>query len=289
MSDLFGRKISLIVQAPGLPPVVQAAYDGSAGLEVSDFDIHFSIKRNLLSQPNTAEIQIYNLAPQSRTALASASGQNLTVSLSAGFQGGIEQLYLGEVRAAWTEHVGPDYITYFESGDGERVQKKRLLPIDTGLGGRVPISTALNAIVTALGIGPGNSALIQKSLAAQGVATLNASAVTGNATRRLTDLCRSAGLEWSIQNGVLQILEIGALLKGQAVLVSSDTGMLASPSVDSRGILHFKAEIIQGLVPGALVNVQSQFFQGGYRLERCHWHGQVDGPEWEVDCEGKKY
>ena len=49
------------------------------------------------------------------------------------------------------------------------------------------------------------------------------------AAEQLTELCRSAGLEWSVQSGVLQLLPRGRALQRSAVVLSSDTGLVGSP------------------------------------------------------------
>lgn len=284
MPALYGRKVELVVSAPNAPPLVKAAWNDTPGVDLSGLDIDFSVERTLKPEPNNASIRVYNLSDATRKAVSGA--KTLNVSLAAGYQSGVEQIYFGQVRAAWTERQGPDFITHFESGDGEQAKLARL---NTGVGGRVPIGTALSMIVQALGLGPGNVAKVQSALAKTGVTAINGGALTGNASRRMTDFCRSAGLEWSIQNGVIQILEQGSLLSPSAVLVSTATGMIESPTVDSKGIVTATMLITQGLVPGCLVSIDSLFFQGGYRVQRCRWQASTSGTEWNVTFDGKKY
>jgi hypothetical protein len=285
MSTLFGRKVSLVLSAPNQPPLVKAAFNDTPGVDVSGLDIDFSVRRSLvMAHPNVCDIHIYNLAPTTRTAISGT--QNLNVSLAAGYQTNLEQIYLAEARAAWTERIGPDFVTHVEAGDGDKAMKART---NTGFGGRIPIATALQSIVKALGIGTGNINLIQSQLQKTGFSTVSASALTGKASRCLTDFCRSAGLEWSIQNGNLQIVELGTITRNEAVVCSVDTGMVESPTVDSHGLLSAKMLITPGLVPGGLVTVNSLFYNGTYRVNRCHWRGSVRGSDWHVQFEGTKY
>jgi hypothetical protein len=308
MAALFGRKVSLVISAPGKvlgasaaqglsqeettaiiqgqqgPPIVKATFNDSAGFDVSGLDIDFSIKRSLvMKHPNTCDIRVFNLSEQTRKQISGE--QNLTVSLAAGYQGQIEQIYFAEARAAWTERHKTDWVTHIEAGDGDKALKARC---NTGLGGRIPVGTALQAIVTALGIGPGNVAKIQNSLASGGFSVVSASSLRGSAARVLTDFCRSAGLEWSIQNGNLVISDVGALTSNQIVLCSVDTGMVDSPTVDSQGLLSAKMIIQPGVIPGALVQVKSLFYNGAYRITRCHWQGSVRGQDWYVSFEAQR-
>lgn len=288
-TTLRGRAVTLVVGSPDDPSLsVDVAFNdkNSTGIDISGFDFSFTVERTLKPQPNTCDITVYNMAEASRKKLSGA--KKLTVSLSAGYTDATSLLYLGEVRAAWTERDGADFLTHLESGDKEKeIAAARLI---TGLGPKTPISDALNAIVAALRVGSGNVPQVAATLAARGVATLNGGAMTGSAARRMTDLCRSAGLEWSVQNGAVQLLNIGApLTTTKAFLMSSSSGMIESPTVDSKGIVTAKCLLIPGIVPGVLVNFQSLFVNGGYRVERCKYRGEIFGKEWEVEIEARKY
>ena len=132
MPALYGRKVELVVSAPNAPPLVKAAWNDTPGVDLSGLDIDFSVERTLKPEPNNASIRVYNLSDATRKAVSGA--KTLNVSLAAGYQSGVEQIYFGQVRAAWTERQGPDFITHFESGDGEQAKLARL---NTGVGGRV--------------------------------------------------------------------------------------------------------------------------------------------------------
>lgn len=106
----------------------------------------------------------------------------------------------------------------------------------------------------------------------------------------MTDLCRSAGLEWSIQDGCLQLLNIGeALSTNEAIQLDSSTGLIGSPSVDSQGVLEFTTLLIPGIAPGVLVDMDSLFVKGGYRIEKVRYQGETVGQDWYAHCTAVKY
>jgi hypothetical protein len=284
MSALFGRQVSLIVSAPNAPPLVKASFNDSPGVDLSGLDIKYSVRRTLTPHPNVAQIEVYNLTDDTRKSISGE--QNLEVSLAAGYQGQMEQIFFSDARAAWTERQGPDWITHIEAGDGDKAMKARTR---AGLGGRISVQTALNAIVKALGVGQGNVGQLIAALGANGFTTISGSAITGSAARCLTDFTRSAGLEWSIQNGNLQIMTLGQATRTQAIVCSVDTGMVNSPTVDSHGLLSVTMLITPGLVPGGIINVKSLFYKGYYRITRCHWEGEVRGQNWYCHMEAEKY
>ena len=122
------------------------------------------------------------------------------------------------------------------------------------------------------------------------ITAVNAAALVGNGAKRMTDLCRSAGLEWSIQDGGLQLLNIGkALSTTSAIQLDSTTGLIESPSVDSQGVLTIKSLLIPGIAPGVLLNVNSLFVQGGYRVEKVRYAGNTVGQEWYAEMSAVKY
>lgn len=253
---------------------------------MSGLDFEFTAEKTLKPEPNTCAVQIYNLSENTRKTFSNA--KKLTLRLEAGYQGAVSQIYLGEVRNAWTERSGADFITHIESGDKEKEIAQSGLHITHGA--KVPTDVALKALVGALGVNPGNlQTLISKGAVTRKIKTVSGSALTGNAARRLTDICRSAGLEWSIQDGSIQILETGATLNKTAIQVSAATGMIDSPTVDNEGIVSASMLITPGLLPGNLVVFDSLFVKGGYRIQRCSWKGQTFGNEWRCDFECKKF
>ncbi len=274
--------------------------DAQTGRDISGFDMEFVVEKSLKStEPNTLQLQVYNFATTTRNAICSSP--KLTVKLEAGYAGGVTQLYFAETRAAWNTRSGPDYITHIESTDtiarptGVRATKKIQPGSIVGtlyktLGPKVPLADAFNAITQQLGIGNGNLQAALANLHGASVSAVNGAALTGNGAQRMTDLCRSAGLEWSIQDGQLQLLNIGqALATTSAILVSDDTGMIDSPSVDSSGILSCKTLLIPGLLPGVLVTVNSVFLNGTYRVNKCRYSGTTFGNDWTCAFTGDKY
>lgn len=271
------------------------------GVDISGLDVDFVVEKSLKAgEFNTCSIKVYNLSPSTRQMLSGAAAP-LTVLLEAGFVGGISQLYFAGARSAWSTREGATYVTHIESSDtiarptGVRKSKK-IQPGEIGgsvyrtTGPKVPLEQAFRTITEALGIDEGN---LQQALSGFNDAPLtavNASALYGNGARRMTDLCRSAGLEWSIQDGALQLLDIGKTLSTtKAIQLSDSTGLFGSPSVDSQGVLEISSSLIPGLAPGVLIDVDSIFVKGGYRIEKIRYAGSTTGEEWTAHMVAVKY
>jgi hypothetical protein len=309
-TQLFNRALNLTIGFPNDPTLdVTAQFNdaNSKGLDLSGMDVDFVVEKSLKpTEPNTCAIKVYNLSPASREKISgSQSGgvqHALTVRLEAGYVGGVSQIYFAEARSAWTTSDSRGtYVTHIESTDtiarvtGVKRTRKPQPGELTGniyrtMGPRVPLADAFRSITAALGIGNGNLQTALANMHGSGLTAVNGSALVGNGARRMTDLCRSAGLEWSIQDGNLQLINIGATLSStKAILISEDTGMEGSPSVDSQGALSVKTRLIPGLSPGVLVSVQSKFINGGYRVDKIRYIGSTRGKEWSAHFDAIKY
>ena len=302
-TTLFDRSLSLTIGSPTDPSVnVSANFNAlnSKGLDISGLDVEFVVEKSLKpTEPNTCEIKVYNLAPDSRQALSGA--KVLTVRLEAGYGSNRSQLYFADARAAWTTREHADYVTHIESTDtiarptGEKSTRKIQPGSNTGslyrtMGAKVPLKQAFQTIAAALGIGTGNLQMALSNISGAPLTSVNGAALLGNGARRMTDLCRSAGLEWSIQDGNLQLINIGATLSStKAVELNDSTGLVESPSVDSQGALTLKTLLIPGLAPGVLIKVDSLFVSGGYRIEKIRYVGNTRGQDWYAEISAARY
>jgi hypothetical protein len=302
---LYGRSLTLTIGFPNDPALdVKARFNekNSGGFDtggIAGLDVEFLIEKSLkAAEPNTAKIEVFNLSPESRQRV---SGKHaLTVKLEAGYEGGTSQLYFAECRSGWTTREQADYVTHIESTDtiarptGVRTTRKAQPGSATGnlyrtMGARVPIATAFQAIATAMGVGVGNlnQALAGKPLP---LTAVNGGAIVGNAAQRMTDICRSAGLEWSIVDGNLQLLNIGqALTTVEAIEINDRSGLVGSPSVDSQGAVSLTTLLIPGLNPGVLLKLDTLFVTGGFRIEKIRFQGGTREKEWYAHMDASRF
>lgn len=279
-------------------------------LLLSGFDVAFTVKRSLgiataagKPHPNTCDLKVWNLSPDHQKALAQATipgarsvtttpGQTNTVvpvRIEAGYVGALAQIFLGELRAAQTVVDGPNRITELSTGDGDKAIQQNRISVTFG-----PATTAgavMRRLLQVLGVGQGNLPKALQLLQKAGVAQMyvKGACLKGPASDHMTDLCRSAGLEWSIQDGQLQVLNLGQPLDGQAVLVAPGFGMVGSPTVDTKGILSVTTLMIPQVRPGVKISVDSFQVKGGYRVISVESVGDTFGNEWYHKIEADKY
>lgn len=262
----------------------------AGNFKVTGLRMGFDITRSTSKTPNTAEVTIYNLSPSQRAALQ-AKGQNLVVEAGYGVKAGT--IFAGTIRTATSTHDGPDWITKLKSADGELPYRSKRCVESFKAG--TPISAVVKRICDVIGI-PAQTALAKIDAAQyrQGaVQFLNGTTVDGPAQQALDSMMQMAGLEWSIQDGALQVLTIGAALDGDAVLLSGtdkQTGLIGSPEVAEkaqaagataaagtdqsaskskapRHIIKVNSLLNPRIRPGTKLKLESSLLQGYYRVD----------------------
>jgi hypothetical protein len=248
--------------------------------DLSQLRITFRVKSSLKPEPNTADIEVYNLSDDHRAQLEQAN--NPTMRLEVGYNGSTHQIFLGEVRTCFTAVEGPDRITKFSSGDGEQAVLGTRIKVTYGT--QVQIDTCLSDIARALGVGVGNLESVAAKLKSRGLASIYPRGISlnGNAWRELVYICRSAGLEATVQDGALLIVEQGQALAGVAVRLASDSGLVGSPTADNDGTVNCVAKLIPELRPGVQVQLASLSANGVYRVYDAEYTGDSHGEDWQV-------
>lgn len=249
-------------------------------VDVSDLAVEFSAKKTLKPEPNTCDLKIYNLSKATRERLTSPRA--VTVRIEAGYGSTLSQIYLGEVRALAPGTIsGPEIVTELSSGDGEKAMKTARLAVPIGAG--MSTADALRAVASTLGVGLGNIGDAIAALNARGVAIFKrGTVITGATARALTDLCRSAGLEWSVQDGALQFLDLGAPLAVRPYVISADSGMIGAPKLDADGKVSVETLMLPGLRPGMQVQIESLSVRGLFRICQAEYKGATWGDEWGI-------
>jgi hypothetical protein len=252
--------------------------------EIEDLGISFHITKSLKPQPNQAEIKVRNLAPTTRKLLEEP--KTLPCQLQVAYADeALHSVFLGTVRSARSVKDGLDIVTTVATGDDAHVASRPSVQVPA----KATPQQLLDLVAKQLGVGTGNLGEVLSS--AIGGGPVSATVVSGRGPEMFTQLCRSAGLEWSVQNGALQILPLGKPVSLDTVLLSSNpnSGLVGSPSVDNKGVLSARALIQPDLEPGRLVVFEAKTLKGAYRLEEVVLAGDTRGTDWYADMHGRKY
>jgi hypothetical protein len=241
------------------------------------------VSRSLGSKPNTCEIQVYNLSENQRKAI---NEYQVQASLLAGYDGNNTLIFSGDLRDNQSTREGPDIVTKLKTGDGEK--KHRTARVNKSFGPGTSIDTVIKACASSLGLGLGNVSQLDRAEFQRGGAVFPCGTVlSGKAAKELDGLLRSCGLEYSIQNGAIQILTRGQALLGTAISLSYGTGLLERPTVDSKGIVKATCQILPDLFPGRRVYFDLPDLKGFYRVNKADYSGDLRGDDWVIAFEGE--
>lgn len=264
--------------------LVQAAEKSLTGLlsttavTVSDLRTRFTVDKNLGKEPNTCTVVISNFAEKSR---AEAQKSPLHVIVEAGYDGDNARLFAGDVLFAQSKKVGIDWETELQLGDGSRTFRRARSNRSFKRG--VKAKRAVFDIIKDMELTPPSTlnelAELDNEFAA-GVA------VEGSSQRELTRILSAFNLDWSIQDGRLQVLRKDDARKDAPHVISQDTGMIGVPeygSPEKKGkppTLHVETLLFPRLVPGGKIDMQSDQIRGIFKVTRVLHTGDTHGADW---------
>lgn len=249
-------------------------------------DVAFSVERSLKPEPNTAELQVWNLNADNRSALEEL--EKVAVQIDAGYGDTQALLYLGNMRTVFTIRDGPDLITNIQSGDGEKEYQQSRINVSIAKG--TSNVDVFAQVAKALGVSTGNldNPTIKTQILFSPPMFPQGTVLSGQVSSIVTQLASSVGLEWSIQGEALQFLIARQPILGKAVSLTPNTGLIGSPSVDNEGVLTAQALLIPDLLPGRIVELESERLSGSFRVETAKYVGNTAADDWFVDFEAKK-
>lgn len=272
--------------------------DALGGVGPNSLRIAFSVERDHKRAPNNAEVAIWNLSRSNQQALAKLTV--VPVQLEAGYADSTGVLFKGDLRCARTRREGTDFVTRVSAGDGE--SKIRVARISKTFKAGTPIGDVIAELGKSLGVGVGNLNQFRGARLRNGDATLKRPlTVAGASSDELERFCRSCGLEWSVQAGVLQLRENGLPVgSDRGPLLRADTGLVGdveteratkteNGAVKGQQIVSGSCLMRADLVPGRSLRVESREFTGNLVCVRTVHAGDSHAEGWNVEWSGVPY
>lgn len=253
--------------------------NGEPGRVVTDLRFRFKVTKTSESTPNKAEISVYNMNKEAR---ALAEEQDVVIALDCGYglnsagKPKLENLFIGDVARALTARESVTFVTTFECGDGEKAHQSSIVDLSFGPGANT--TDVFNILSDKLGLPKGEQTSISRKTFQNGY-------VAAGPVRRILDqLTADLDLEWSIQDGTLQIVSKGKTTGEEAVVLSAETGLVGAPKKKNNGI-EVRCLLQPKIKPGRQVVLRSETIQGVYRVLKVIHTGDTDGQDWYSDME----
>jgi hypothetical protein len=260
------------------PPLIPLKEDDRA---VPTLRTVFHIEKTASADPNTANIQIFNLNPTHREFLkqnAGSAGMILPVTVEGGYVGTREQLFKGDILTADSFHEGVDWITTIEASDGGKSYASKRFSKSFGAG--TNLATVLGEVLLESGLGKGNLFAMIGTSPRKLFVFKKGVVVSGRISDIFDKYISGAGFQWSIQDGQMQLIRPGRANLETVVLLNRYSGLIGSPERGEKGKITFSSLLIGSVRPARRVVIESETATGTFVVDRVTYSGDTWGNEW---------
>lgn len=297
----FGRKASLVVST------------GTVGLDLSGFRFTFRTTNSDAQTPNTLYVRVYNLSPETVAKIGTNTSTEFdTVTLQAGYEGGNYGIvFSGSIKQTATgrERNVDSYLDIW-AADSDLWYNFSVISKSVAAG-QTPeqVIEAITGSASSNGTPPVKFAedaggLIAGSVASTASALSRGKVLFGMSRDYARDWAGKYGFRWSLQNGEFTLVPIAGYRPGEAVVLSSTTGLVGIPEATQDGV-RVRALLNPLIRIGCLVQIaksdinqltsQQQGLKydaaiatvvtsaGFYRVMTAEFSGDIRGQEWYVD------
>jgi len=285
--NLFNRKYSLIIGDPG-----------TTGLQIDSESINalrivFDIKKNSQEAPNDSTISVYNL---SKITIDKIQKEKLSIILNAGYKGLFGNIYSGRIRYISKKREDTDIATVIECGDGDHFYNSHTInqTIEAGSTDQTILTQLMTgAQDTILGFTKGLNTNQRP----------RPRVLSGNARDYVREIANSNNLQWSIQDGQLQMLGANDVLAGfdtnNAIELNAATGLIGLPEQTEIGI-KVKSLINPMFRVNGTIHIDNSMIirdnkkgfygtldkDGFYKIISINYQGDYRGNDWYSILEG---
>lgn len=264
--ELFNRRLDLLVD------------DGDGeGLDLSAFRVAFKVEKTPLAEPNKATISIYNLTADTANQLMK---EFKTVTLQAGYQETYGVVFKGNItHASFGKPTAVETILTLECGDGERGYNFGMINKTLAAGATAKDRQAL--LAEGLNVEVGHSDTKNDIKSSRGAVFFELARDFMRKEKATT------GTDISVQDEILQFVDVEGTTPLQAVLLSSDTGLIGSPTRGEE-VINVKCLLNPVLKIGGRIKIDEQGagidqFNGTYKILKITFSGDTEGNEWYAD------
>lgn len=189
------------------------------GGEENPLHISFSCEKADTESSNSAKVSVWNL---NKEHIAELNKKDCIVSLRAGYGTVMPLIFAGVVTFAKTKKDGSSMVTDIELTDS-RIELRDTY-ISLSYVGKVNCQKIMQDIAGSMGVTAEYSynANFDREIP-------NGYSYVGSAANALTKICKTSGLVWIINNGILQIKKPNDTMSREVYVLSAETGLIGMP------------------------------------------------------------
>lgn len=289
MSALLTRSWKVTVALPQTTSTFDLSANGgisntSNDLVVDSLRVVFHITKTLEKEPNTMHLEIDNLSDASRSKMKS---KGMLVTLEAGYENpnlGTDTraiIFSGTSRICDHKHENTQWETKINCGDGE--QAFATARIAKSFASGAGLADVIKYVAGQMKVNLGNlsQAIDQGGLPFQSFA--HGTALNGNASDVFNTLMKTAGYQWSVQQGALLVVQAGKGASQEVVILNQSTGLIGSPEhtpphkTKKPSYLVAKCLLNPKIRPGYLVRMDALNVKGDFVVQKVVHTGDSHG------------
>jgi len=251
--------------------------------------IQFKVTKTLGKEPNSLDLFIWNLADASRSKL---TGPRLPVTLEAGYAGQTENvatIFSGDARTIDHLRDHADWKTHVQCGDGEKVYQFQ--HINKSFNAAAKFKDVCKEVAKSLSVNLGNLEQAIQNAPKLIDNFTKGFVANGRASDVLATLLKSIGLEYSIHQGQLLVVQPGKAASNQTFKLSPTTGLIGSPDhtpPDQKGkpaTLKCKCLLNPQLIPASIIQIDAAGVRGDFVIQKLEHQGDSHGQDWVTSIE----
>ena len=263
----FGRNYLLTIESPDFTELVKVE---------PPLTIEFDSTRSIYGSANYFTVRVRNMSPRKRDLIRKDENAFLQatthLNLMAGYGTQLSQVIYGNIVHAWTVREGTDYITEIDGYDGGFAFADSVTQ-GAFVAGTTP-QAMIEQMVSSLSDAPGSNITVGSIGQYSTTATPRGTSLGGNTGDILREV---TGGGFFVDNGVAHCLHDNECIEGEALEISSRTGLLGTPTYD-KTVVHLDMIFDPRIKMAQLVLLQSETqprFNGLYKGVEIHNRGTI--------------
>lgn len=230
--------------------------DDDDALDLSELRFRFVIRRGDIQTPNTADIRVYNLAPNTSQRVQK---EFTRVVLQAGYDGNFGLIFDGTIKQVRRGRETPtDTYLDITAADGDRAYNFAVSAISLAAGQTSP-RNVVEQIVRGMAVHGCQQGYIPDTLPDQPLP--RGKVIYGMSRDALRILAENTDTTWSIQDGKVDLVPLtGAKPSSDIPVITSASGMIGLPEQTQNGI-RIRTLLNPNLKIGQIIKIDNESIQ----------------------------
>lgn len=258
-------------------------------LTIDSLRVQFKIKKTSKKEPNSCSLTIYNLSADSRSKIS----KGVKLIVEAGYTDTLAQIFSGDALTVDHVHDGPNWITTIQCNDGERAY--RFATVSASFKAGNSFADVFEKVANCTGLDVSDAVKYVRSNVSDQFT--KGYVAFGGAFKELDRLLKGRDLDYSIQDGKLQLLAAGKATNESAIVLNSNSGLIGSPAhgtgeattakaqAEKASIVKAKSLLQAGMKPGRRLRIESLNITGDFVSRTVEHTGDTAGGEWYSEAE----